>query len=58
MRKRSEVPAAECWNVEAIYPSFDAWNQEFNEAKKKCPELKKFMGRLGEMKETKQFLDN
>ncbi len=51
--KRSEVAAQDRWNVEAFYPSLEAWNKDFNQLKVQGPgtvwdQIKSLKGRLGE----------
>ncbi len=50
---RNEVPQQDRWNVEALYPSFEAWNKEFEVANRskqqpKWPEILAFHGHLHE----------
>lgn len=47
---RNEVAGQDRWNVEAFYPTFEAWEKDFEEAKKqsKWPELLEFKGHLHE----------
>ena len=51
--KRSEVAAQDCWNVEAFYPSLEAWNKDFNQLKQQgsgtvWDQIKSLKGRLKE----------
>ncbi len=48
--KRSEVPAQDKWNVGALYPSLEAWNQDFVKwkASSDWTTIKNFKGRLKE----------
>jgi oligoendopeptidase F len=51
--KRSETSAQDRWNVEALYPTLEAWNKDFNywgkhEAGSAWDEIKKLRGRLKE----------
>src|ERR1700722_19782719 len=53
MRLRSEIQESDKWNVEALYPSLEAWEKDFHSVagEKKTPrfpELLKFKGRLSE----------
>ena len=52
MKLRTEVQDCDKWNVEALYPSIDAWEKEFStlagEKKPRFPELLKFQGRLSQ----------
>lgn len=63
LKKREDVSEQDCWNVEALYPSIEAWSKSFNEAfnrktKVKWPELEAYKGRLHESPETlKSALD-
>lgn len=62
-RERKEVLHTDKWNVEALYPDFHDWQQEFTQANKKdgqarWQELAAYRGRLGESPETlKKGLD-
>lgn len=51
--EREKVAKEDQWNVEALYPTFAAWQKDLSTAAThsetpKWPELKKFKGRLGE----------
>lgn len=46
--ERNTIPEKDKWNLEAIYPSFDAWQKAFNETQAKINTLKAYSGRLGE----------
>ncbi|ANB58505.1 oligoendopeptidase F [Anoxybacillus sp. B7M1] len=46
--KRNEIPIEETWRLEDIFPSDEAWEQEFQEVKKMLPQLADYQGRLGE----------
>ncbi|MDE8564614.1 oligoendopeptidase F [Anoxybacillus rupiensis] len=46
--KRNEIPIEETWRLEDIFPSDEAWEQEFQEVKKMLPKLADYQGRLGE----------
>ena len=54
MNKSNEVPERKSipdefkWNLEAIYPSYEAWQESFNKIKIKIEELKNFSGTLGQ----------
>jgi oligoendopeptidase F len=50
--KRSEVPVADTWDLEAIYSTNDVWEKEFSETKELLPDLKSYQGKLGESAET------
>jgi oligoendopeptidase F len=56
LKERQEVPAADCWNVEDLYPTFAAWEKEFNIVNKdqqpRWPELAAFRGKLGDSPES------
>ncbi|MFI5334267.1 MAG: oligoendopeptidase F [Chlamydiales bacterium] len=53
-RSREEIPRLDRWNVEALYPSFEAWEEELQkwgreqESKSHWPEISSFKGRLKE----------
>lgn len=46
-KKRNEVAHQDCWDVEALYTSLEAWMQDF-EASKDLSPLSKYRGTLGE----------
>lgn len=51
--KRSEVAVQDRWNVEAFYPTLEAWNKDFNGLKEQGPgtvwdQIKSLKGRLKE----------
>lgn len=53
MKNREEVALEDRWNVEYLYPNFDAWEKEFQtiarEGKSpRWPELAQYKGKLGE----------
>jgi len=45
---RKEVPGESMWNSEALYPSWDAWEAEYEMALADLPNLSAFENRLGE----------
>jgi oligoendopeptidase F len=45
---RSEVQGADCWDVEALFPSVEAWEKEYEAAKGPWEAVAAFRGRLGE----------
>lgn len=45
---RSEVPEAEKWDLEAIYPDAEAWEKDFEKVKKLIPEVEAYKGKLAE----------
>lgn len=56
-KERSEVALEDKWNVEALYPSLDKWQQDFDAVchdgkHPRWPELTSYQGRLGEKPET------
>jgi len=56
-KNRSEIPAQDKWNVEALYPSIEAWRKDFieyegKEQSPRWPDLAAFQGRLRENPET------
>lgn len=61
--ERSEVPKQDQWNVEALYPSFAAWEKDLKEWGREgslphWPELAKFKGKLkGQPQELRSLLD-
>ncbi|MDP1834652.1 MAG: oligoendopeptidase F [Chlamydiales bacterium] len=51
VRKRGEVASSDKWNVEALYPNMDVWQQEFDEVKGedqglRWPAIQAFRGTL------------
>lgn len=53
IKKRQDHLSSECWNVEAIFPSFDNWQQSFDASIEQSqapywPSLADFRGRLHE----------
>ncbi|MED4268735.1 oligoendopeptidase F [Geobacillus stearothermophilus] len=45
---RSEIPVEETWRLEDIFPTDDAWEQEFQQVKAMIPKLGEYKGRLGQ----------
>ncbi len=53
MKTRKETALGDCWNVEALYPTFEEWEKDFETAKRAnqhpiWPEIMGFQGRLSE----------
>ncbi|MED4972062.1 oligoendopeptidase F [Geobacillus kaustophilus NBRC 102445] len=48
---RSEIPVEETWRLEDIFPTDDAWEEEFKQVKAMIPKLGEYKGRLGESPE-------
>ncbi|AMQ19880.1 oligoendopeptidase F [Geobacillus sp. JS12] len=48
---RSEIPVGETWRLEDIFPTDDAWEEEFKQVKAMIPKLGEYKGRLGESPE-------
>jgi oligoendopeptidase F len=46
--KRSEVPKEQTWNVESLFASKEAWEQELEALKASSPNLASYSGRLAE----------
>lgn len=46
--ERKNIPDKDKWNLEAIYPSFEAWQKAFDDTQAKIDTLKSYAGRLGE----------
>ena len=46
--ERSEIPEKDRWNLEAIYPSFEAWEESFNAISPRIDALSSYAGHLGE----------
>lgn len=53
VKERSDISSSDQWNVEALYPSFEAWEKEFSEASGRAsasprwPSLAAYRGKLG-----------
>ncbi|MGG3005046.1 oligoendopeptidase F [Geobacillus stearothermophilus] len=45
---RSEIPVEETWRLEDIFPTDDAWEEEFKQVKAMIPKLGEYKGRLGQ----------
>ena len=45
---RRDVPLAQRWDLESIFPTDEAWEAAFRAAEARLPELDSFRGRLGE----------
>jgi len=45
---RKDAPRESTWDVDAVFPSWDAWQNEFEALKADLPPLTTFAGRLGE----------
>ncbi len=50
--KREDVAKEDCWNVEALFPTFEAWEKEFNhvvptDSQPFWPKLVEYRGKLG-----------
>ncbi len=45
---RQEIPEQYKWRLEDIYPSDEAWEQDFNNAQKMAAEIEAYRGKLGE----------
>lgn len=52
VRKRSEIPVADTWDVESIFPSVEAWEEAVGRAPEQLDRLAAFEGRLGGGPET------
>ncbi|MEB3749205.1 oligoendopeptidase F [Geobacillus icigianus] len=48
---RSEISIEETWRLEDIFPTDEAWEQEFRQVKAMIPKLGEYKGRLGESPE-------
>jgi len=49
---RSEVPVQYTWNVERVFPSDDAWEEELESISQMLPDLERFQGHVGESPQT------
>ena len=50
--KRSEIPEEYTWDLRDMYPSDEAWRQEYEALREMPARLAAFRGRLGESAET------
>ncbi|NDE82715.1 MAG: hypothetical protein EB051_03770 [Chlamydiia bacterium] len=62
LKDRYEVPECDRWNVEALYPSWHAWEKDLDQwvrplQKIHWPEWDDYQGRLADPKNLKEFLD-
>ena len=46
--ERSEVDQRYTWNLASIYPSLDAWREDFKRVEEDLPTLEGFSGHLGD----------
>lgn len=46
--ERKDIPAQYKWNLEAIYSSFEQWQESFDKTSERVERLKDYSGRLGE----------
>lgn len=49
---REQIPVDRTWDLEAIYPTDEAWEAEFAEVKSSLPTLEAFRGKLAESADT------
>jgi oligoendopeptidase F len=47
LRERCEIPEQYTWNTTDIFPSDEAWQQAYDEAKALIPQLAAYAGKLG-----------
>lgn len=52
LRPRGEIPLEHTWDVASVYPTVEAWDAAFRQINDQLPELKRFMGHLGDSPET------
>jgi len=50
--KRTEVKAEHRWGLETVYPSNEAWEQDFQKVESLTPKLAGYQGKLGESAQT------
>lgn len=43
---RDQVPIESTWNHKSVFPSFDAWREEYQSALAKVPEIERYQGTL------------
>ncbi|MCH7504085.1 oligoendopeptidase F [PVC group bacterium] len=48
MKKRSEIPACDRWQIDRMYPGIPEWERDLTDAKKEIQSIQKFRGRLKE----------
>jgi len=48
LRKRHEVPKEYTWDLESVYPTDEAWEQDFRKVTEMIPRLAGFQGKVGE----------
>ena len=46
--ERKNIPDKDKWNLETVYPSFEAWQKAFDDTQSRIGTLKSYAGRLGE----------
>ncbi|TWU49717.1 oligoendopeptidase F [Rubripirellula reticaptiva] len=49
---RSDVPAADCWDLSSLFASNEAWEADFKLLETKIPTFETYRGRLGESAQT------
>ncbi|KLU61224.1 oligoendopeptidase F, plasmid [Peptococcaceae bacterium CEB3] len=52
LKSRAEIPADSKWRLEDIFPSNQAWEEEFAAIERLIPEAEKFKGHLGDSPES------
>lgn len=52
--KRSEVPEEHKWVLEDLFPSLEAWDEEYKEVKEKLDQIRTFAGKLHDADTIKQ----
>ncbi|MFD1040709.1 oligoendopeptidase F [Virgibacillus byunsanensis] len=52
LQKRNEVPEELTWNLENIFKTDDAWEEELSSLKKDIPKIEAFQGKLADSAET------
>ncbi|WP_217585922.1 oligoendopeptidase F [Lentibacillus saliphilus] len=50
--KRDEIPVELTWDLEDIFPSDNAWEEEFKALKEAFPKIAEYQGKLGDSAET------
>ena len=50
--QREELPVEDTWKLEDIYPTDQAWQQDFDAAQAMAKRLPEYQGRLGSSGET------
>lgn len=58
LKTRDEIDKMYKWNVQKMYNSSEAWEEDFEILKAKAPKMQKFSGKLGTAEELLSFLES